>query len=309
LTTDHTATKEPAPRPTLCVVTPSFNQADYLETTILSVISQRFAGLEYVVVDGNSSDESVSIIRRYERDLAWWVSEPDAGYADAINKGFSHTSAPIMGWINSSDLLLPWSLTVVAEVFAENPDVQWITGAPCMAGSDGIVRSTIFSQVNRYDLLSGQGSRIQQESTFWRRELWDAVGGLDPSLRYAADFDLWARFFERAELHTVTCALAAFRVHDERLGAPRPDGYRAEVKASLARMAGKAGRRDLRRAALVGFARKRGGHLGSSLVEAFALSDWYRHPRISYDFSEGRWKAHRQRRIGERRPVDPTAHV
>ncbi len=241
-----------APAPSISIVTPSFNQAQYLEATMSSVLSQHHPGLEYVVVDGASTDGSVEIVRRHQDELAWWVSEPDSGHADAIDKGFAHTSGEIMGWINSSDLHLPWTLAVVTEIFASRPEVDWITGTPCVAGSDGVVRRTgWWATVNRYDFLSGRNAHIQQESTYWRRRLWDAVGGLDPTLRYAADFDLWTRFFGQAELYSVSCALGTFRVHGERLGSSEQDGYHDEAAESLRRMRERARPVELRRARLV----------------------------------------------------------
>ena len=286
--------------PTLSIVTPSFNQASYLEATMSSVIGQHYPGLEYVVVDGGSSDGSIDIIRGHENDLAWWVSEQDGGHADAVNKGFRRTSGEVMGWINSSDLYLPWTLAVVAEIFASRPEVDWITGVPCVAGSDGVVRRTSVTSVNRYDYLSTDSIRIQQESTFWRRGLWEAVGGLDASLRYAADFDLWSRFFAHAERYFVTCALAVFRVHGERLGAPGGDAYKREAADSLRRMAGNAGTSDLRRARAVSIARRIGGRLGPQLLEVAPACAWYRHPQISYDFSADTWKTVTAGRLGRR---------
>jgi glycosyltransferase involved in cell wall biosynthesis len=302
---DETTVGPSKPFPRISIVTPSFNQAEYLEATISSVLSQRHEELEYVVIDGGSTDGSVEIIRRYDNKLSQWVSEPDEGHAHALNKGFALTSGEIMGWINSSDFYLPWTFRVVAEVFASHPEVDWITGAPCTAGSDGVVRSTGPSSVNRYDFLSHDSGCIQQESTFWRRRLWDAVGGLDASLRYAADFDLWARFFARSELYSVSCALAVFRAHDERLGRSGPGSYRVEAATSLQKMISDASARDLRRARFVGLARKAAGRLGGPLLEVCPGCTWYQHPQISYVFDENGWKIHTRRRMGDRGATVP----
>jgi len=281
----------------ISIVTPSLNQAQYLETTIQSVLCRRPGEVEYVVVDGGSTDGSVDIIRRYADELTWWVSEPDAGYADAINKGFAHTSGEIMGWINSSDLYLPWTLSVVGEVFASFPSVDWITGAPCMAGSDGVLRATGLTRVNRHDFLCGAHG-IQQESTFWRRGLWEAAGGLDASMRYAADYELWTRFFAHAQLHSVDCALAAFRVHDVRLGEPANDAYGIEARRSRHKMMDGATARDRRRARIVRWAHRAAGQLGGPILEVCPGCGWYRHPQIVYAFEAGTWKQHTRRRIG-----------
>ncbi len=290
----------PVTPPAISIVTPSFNQAEYLEATMSSVLDQRHPGLEYVIVDGGSTDGSGDVIRTRQSELAWWVSEPDGGHADAISKGFRNTSGEIMGWINSSDFYLPWTLTVVQEVFATCPRVDWITGVPCVAGIDGIIRRTGGHKVNRLDFLSDSSIRIQQESTFWRRCLWDAAGGLDTSLRYAADYDLWARFFAHADLYFVSCALAAFRVHEDRLGAAGGDRYQVEAGDALRRMADRADARDLRRARVVSAARRIGGRLGTGMLEAAPGCDWYGHPEISYDFHAGSWSVVTRRRLGSR---------
>jgi glycosyltransferase involved in cell wall biosynthesis len=287
--------------PTISIVTPSFNQAEFLETTMSSVLGHGYGGVEYVVVDGGSTDGSEEIIRRHEPGLAWWVSEPDGGHADAISKGFAHTRGEIMGWINSSDFYLPWTLQIVGEVFASHPEVDWVTGWPCMAGDDGVLRSTGLASVNRYDFLASKSVRIQQESTFWRRRLWDAAGGLNLSLRFAADLDLWSRFFGHAELYSVSCVLAAFRVHGQRLGTAVPDGYRSEAARSIQEMIDITTARDLRRAKIVAFSQAVAGSMGSSLLEVCPGCGWYEHRRISYDFGECRWRVQKARRLGSGR--------
>lgn len=115
--------------PSISIVTPSYNRRRYLGDTIRSVLATGYPALEYAVVDGQSSDGSAELIAGHASRLAWWVSEPDGGQYDAINKGFARTSGEIMGWLNSDDLYLPWTLTVVGEVFAGLPQVEWITTA------------------------------------------------------------------------------------------------------------------------------------------------------------------------------------
>src|SRR5215212_7784658 len=134
-----TATQEPSapplrhPRgadgapPRISIVTPSFNQGRFLRETMQSVLGQGYPNLEYVVIDGGSTDESVDIIRGHEQQLAAWVSEKDAGQYDAINKGFARTSGEVMAWLNSDDKYTPWALPVVGEIFAQLPEVKWLT--------------------------------------------------------------------------------------------------------------------------------------------------------------------------------------
>ena len=196
--------------PRISVVTPSFNQGEFLEATLRSVITQGYPELEYVVIDGGSTDDSVGIIERYEADLAYWVSEPDQGHAHALNKGFARTTGEIMCWINSSDMYYPWTLETVAEIFSQLPQVDWIMGTSSMfdvSGRPRVVASA--SGVNVYDVLAGHYRCIQQESVFWRRSLWERAGGrLDQSLTCAADLDLWLRFFRLAPLYHVETLLA-----------------------------------------------------------------------------------------------------
>ena len=224
-------------QPRISVVTPSFNQGEFLEATLRSVITQGYPELEYVVIDGGSTDDSVSIIKRHEADLAYWVSEPDEGHAHALNKGFAKTTGEIMCWINSSDMYYPWTLQTVAEIFSHLPQVDWIMGVPSqfdVGGRPRVVAST--SGVNIYDILAGDYREIQQESVFWRRSLWERAGGqLDQSLKCAADFELWLRFFRLAPLYNVTTLLAGFRCHDDRLGESADGAVRARSSATFTR--------------------------------------------------------------------------
>src|SRR3954447_20687666 len=116
-----------APLPKISIVTPSYNQRQFIEQTILSVINQNYPALEYIIVDGGSTDGTVDVIRKYKDRLAGWTSEPDKGQYDAINKGFARATGEIMGWINSDDQYLPWTLATVARIFSQFPEVEWVT--------------------------------------------------------------------------------------------------------------------------------------------------------------------------------------
>ena len=159
--------------PKISIVTPSFNQSRYLEDTIVSVLDQNYPNLEYVIIDGGSNDGSTEIIRRYENHLHYWVSEKDKGHGNAINKGFSHTSGEIMGWINSDDKYTPWSLEVIAEIFTLFPHVDWIVGYNSWWNEKGAMTSASRVHKNAVDFLLGNYKWVQQESVFWRRSLWE----------------------------------------------------------------------------------------------------------------------------------------
>jgi glycosyltransferase involved in cell wall biosynthesis len=202
------------------LVTPVLNSAAYVEKTICSVLSQRYPNLEYFIVDGGSTDGTVEIIRRYEKNLAGWTSEPDRGMYDALNKGFAQSTGQIMGWISATDLLHVGGLAVVGTVFRDLPSLEWITGHPTRFDALGMtVDIARLPRWSRYRFLAGANRYIQQESTFWRRSLWERAGGrVDDSRRIAADFELWVRFFRHAQLYTVDALIGGFRAHGDSLG-------------------------------------------------------------------------------------------
>lgn len=208
--------------PSISVVTPSFNQGEFLGETIRSVISQGYPNLEYIVMDGGSTDGSVEIIKKHEPWLSHWQSQPDGGQYDAVQKGFERSHGEIMAYLNSDDLYLPWTFKVVADIFALFPQVEWLTTSYTAAASSDSRFSfggQIYNRSRRWfygnrgmDLLTS--GFIPQEATFWRRTLWEKAGSkLDTSLTYAGDFELWARFFEHTNVVIVNMPLAVFRYH------------------------------------------------------------------------------------------------
>ena len=185
-----------------------------------SVLSQGYPNLEYIVVDGGSTDGSVEVIRQDAGQLAAWVSEPDRGMYDAINKGFAQSSGEVMGWISATDMLHSGSLFVVGSVFRAFPEVEWITGRPTGFSDEGMAAEILkLRRWSRWAFLAGANRYIQQESTFWRRSLWERAGArVDDSRRNASDFELWVRFFRHAKLYSVDALIGGFRSHPDSLG-------------------------------------------------------------------------------------------
>jgi hypothetical protein len=206
--------------PRITVVTPVFNSARYLEATIRSVLSQAYPNLEYIIVDGGSTDGSVDIIRKYEEQLNSWISEPDRGMYDALNKGFRRSTGELMGWISATDMLHAGSLFVVGSVFQTFPEVEWITGRPTGFTDEGMTAQILrLRRWSRMPFLAGANRYIQQESTYWRRSLWERAGSrVDDSRRNGNDFELWVRFFRYAKLYSVDALIGGFRSHPDSLG-------------------------------------------------------------------------------------------
>ncbi|AFZ02044.1 glycosyltransferase family 2 protein [Calothrix sp. PCC 6303] len=212
--------------PKISIVTPSYNQANFLEATIQSVLSQNYRNLEYIIIDGGSTDGSLEIIKKYEKYLHFWCSEPDKGQYDAINKGFKHSTGEIMAWINSDDMYCPWVFKTVADVISELPEVEWLTTLRmglwdwhgfCIGffPLPGYAKAAF---LDGYYLPKKRniGVWIQQESTFWRRSLWEKAGSfICQDFKLAGDFELWSRFFIHTELYGVDSPLAGFRVQSK----------------------------------------------------------------------------------------------
>jgi glycosyltransferase involved in cell wall biosynthesis len=201
----------------ISLVTPSYNQAPFIRRTIDSVLSQRGPfELDYKVIDGGSTDGTIEILQSYGDRLAW-VSERDRGQVDAINRGLRAATGEVVGWLNSDDVLMPGALARVAEAFHERPEAEWLHGR-CMIidEHDREVRRWI----SRYKHYRSQRhtlaaflteNYISQMTVFWRRELHDTIGYLDPEIRYAFDYDLFLRLAQRSIPIYIEEPLACFR--------------------------------------------------------------------------------------------------
>lgn len=237
--------------PTISIITPTYNSERFLEATIQSLLNQNYPALEHIIIDGGSTDGTLDIIRQYESHLTYWISEPDSGMYDALQKGFARSTGSIMAWLNSDDMYPAWTLHSVARIFADLPDVDWITSIrPMIWNSDNLPVDTMaltgFSKTGFFQgehLPHHSGFKleaIQQESTFWRRSLWDAAGAtLDTTLRYAGDFELWARFYQHTNLVGVRTVLGGFRQHGDQLSQQAAQAYQQEALDALKKYGGK----------------------------------------------------------------------
>ena len=200
--------------PLVSIVTPSFNQASYLEETICSVLEQDYPNIEYMIVDGGSTDGSAEIIEKYADKLAWWVSEADKGQTDAINKGFGRAKGRILAWINSDDTYEPGAVSAAVKYLQEHPEVGMVYADCNFIDEDGHVIGKFGAAQTDYRHLRQGYVHIPQQTMFFRAELWHALGPLDPSFYFAMDYDLWVRIASRAKIKYLPGQVwANFRIH------------------------------------------------------------------------------------------------
>ena len=210
------------------VVTPSYNQAAYLEQTLRSVLDQGYPELEYLVVDGGSTDGSLDIIRRYAGRLAWWTSEPDRGQAEAINKGMQRARGEIVAWLNSDDLYLPGAVAGAVKAFAARPQAVMVYGNTRAIDAAGRTLNVLrYRQWGLDDLLCYQ--IIGQPAVFMRRTAFEAAGGLDPSYHFMLDHQLWIKIALQGEMVHVEQEWAAGRYHAQAKNRAQAVGFAREA--------------------------------------------------------------------------------
>jgi glycosyltransferase involved in cell wall biosynthesis len=205
--------KSKVDNPLVSIITPSLNQAEYLEETITSVLAQNYPNFEYIIVDGGSIDGSVELIQRYEDRLSFWVSEPDQGQTDAINKGFQLAQGEILAWLNSDDSYLPGAVAEAVEFLQKNPDAGMVYGDANLVDENGQLLGKFPARQTDYRQLLRGSVHIPQQSAFFRESLWRQVGPLDPSFYFAMDYDLWVRLAKISRLQYYPRLWANFRLH------------------------------------------------------------------------------------------------
>jgi len=202
--------------PRISIVTPSYNQGQFIEETIRSVLLQGYPNLEYIIIDGGSTDNSVEIIKKYEKYLTYWVSEPDQGQSHAINKGFQRCTGEIMAWLNSDDFYLPHALEDIAKIFISRDDIDLVTGA--WLSYDNETENLVMTRAcgtgisPNISVMLSKDAHLGQHSTFWRSKVWQTVGTLREDLHYAMDHEFFLRCCDlHLKFKLTSKPLAAFR--------------------------------------------------------------------------------------------------
>jgi GT2 family glycosyltransferase len=201
-----------SPHPLVSIVTPSYNQARFLEQTMHSVFEQDYPHLEYLVVDGRSTDSSVDVIKKYADKLSWWVSEKDSGQAEAINKGLARAKGKILAWLNSDDYYLPDAISAAVKIFQQHPDVVLVYGDMLAVDENGETFNVLkYEQLSLEDLLCFQ--IIGQPAVFFRRAAYVGTGGLDTTFHFLLDHQFWIRIAAQGRILHVPQIWAAARYH------------------------------------------------------------------------------------------------
>jgi glycosyltransferase involved in cell wall biosynthesis len=199
--------------PLISIVTPSFNQANFLEATLASVLGQDYRPLEYIVIDGGSTDGSVDILRRHADRLGAWVSEPDHGQTDAINKGLRRARGEVLAYLNSDDLYLPGALSRVAAFFDAHPEVDLVYGDCQLIDPAGQPLGWLPAHEFSLRRTIERAEYIPQPAAFWRRALYNQVGPFDDGLHFAMDYDFFIRAGRAGQVAHLPHPVAAFRLH------------------------------------------------------------------------------------------------
>ncbi len=197
------------------IITPSFNQAEFIEETIKSVLNQDYTNIEYIIIDGNSDDGTIEIIKKYEGVIKKWISEPDQGQTDAINKGFAMAKGEVLAWLNSDDTLEPGAVREAVEFLSANPDAGMVYGDCNFIDKNGTCFGKFPANQTDYKRLKRGYVHIPQQASFFRSKLWRQVGPLDPSFYFAMDYDLWVRLAAISELVYYPRNWANFRLHGD----------------------------------------------------------------------------------------------
>jgi glycosyltransferase involved in cell wall biosynthesis len=216
-----------SPWPKLSIVTPSYNQGQFLEATIRSVLLQGYPNLEYIIIDGGSSDESVAIIRKYERFLTFWVSEPDDGQTAAINRGLERSTGEYLGWLNSDDLYTKGAFGKAIGAFLKHPESIVVHGNRILLDADDRV---IGWTPNLPFIPDKTIYNVCSETAFWTRDVMQISGQLNASLRFAMDLEFFSRLYQKGPFHKLDDYLGCFRLHEASKSSTIPQIFEEESR-------------------------------------------------------------------------------
>jgi glycosyltransferase involved in cell wall biosynthesis len=229
--------KDPSLMIRISVIIPVFNMIDSIEQTLCSIWNQNYKNLQLIVVDGGSTDGTKDFLELHISKIDILISEKDKGQYHAIQKGMNLATGEVVSWLNADDVYFPWTLRSVSRVFKEYEDVNWIAGLPAFLNSEGNlthIYNTLSARPKK--LIQNGGFRkkifgyLQQESMFYRKELWNSSDGLNLNYKLAGDFELWTRFAEQTSLVSVNIPLAGFRISENSRSKKMADKYELEVK-------------------------------------------------------------------------------
>ena len=214
----------------ITIITPNLNGDQFLEACILSIKNQQYPNLKHVVIDGGSTDNSIQILKT--TGTTYEIVKGLNNY-EAIDYGFKKYPSDIQAWLNSDDLYREGAITTVMNAFENFSEISWLTGTPSTSNDQGVIRiwdAHVFPSISKYTWTLSSNIFIQQESTFWRQELYDKVGGISKDYRYANDYDLWFQFFKTELLYSIPQVLASFRMHSTaQISVSNKENYLAEV--------------------------------------------------------------------------------
>ena len=223
--------------PKISIITVCFNMEKYIEQTIQSVLSQEYPNLEYIIVDGKSKDNTMNIVNKYKNKISKVISEPDNGMYHAIDKGIKASSGDIIAWINADDCYFPWTLQTVAFFFENNNNINWISGMSAFLDENRNLTSIYTHAGAKSSKAIANGwhrdgvyGYLQQESMFWRRDLYFQSGGLNVKYKFAGDFELWTKFALKSDLVSVSIPLGAFMKRSTGLSIGSRQKYLYEIE-------------------------------------------------------------------------------
>ncbi len=217
--------------PKISVITPSYNQKDYLERTILSVINQKYQNLEFIIIDGGSTDGSIEIIEKYQEYIHYWISEKDSGQSNAINKGIMHATGDWICWQNSDDVFLDGCFEELCEVINENQDANLIFGNIILIDSDDILIRELNYVKPNFNSIFYEGMVISNQSAFWKKNVHIHIGYLSEKFTYAFDYDWFLRLSKLGKIIHVNSFWGAFRIQSMAKTSLFPEKYKSEFES------------------------------------------------------------------------------